>query len=257
LDSLVFVDDSPFEINLIKEKLPEVKTITVPNLLYEYHKIIQENLPLFFSMNKTVEDKARAKMYKQNMERAQILNSVENIEDYLSKLEISIIITRKDKSALDRIVQLTQKTNQFNLTTKRYANGNVQLFFDSPNYDVLSLNVKDKFGDFGITGVCIIKYDEEKAYLDTFLMSCRILGRNIEKVFIREILQYLDSKGLLEVRASYLKTIKNNQVENFYESNGFELIESIDSEKKNKFNLEIIKQEFNTINYIKVLLKVE
>jgi FkbH-like protein len=256
IDSFVFVDDSEFEINLINDKLPEVNTILVPQKLYDYPRLLLSCTDLFFSLNTTTEDTHRIKMYKQNIERTVAIGVMGNIEDYLASLEIKLNIALNDEKSLERIAQLTQKTNQFNLTTKRYGNGEIKHFFESSQYDILSFTVDDKFGSFGITGLCILRYENDNAILDTLLMSCRVLGRNIEKAFLFEIVKFCKGKRLKSIRASFIKTHKNGQVELFYESNGFSILKSEIDKKEYEINLNDLYLS-NPITYINVLWKTE
>lgn len=248
IDSLVFVDDSDFEINLVKEFAPQVITIQVPKEKYMYPDEIRKSMKLFYSKNETNEDSARVKMYKEELQREIVKSSFLNIEEYLKSLELKLKIYKDDVQLVQRISQLTQKTNQFNLTTKRYTEAEVKLFTDSELYHVFAFGVKDRFGDFGITGVAIVRLENEEAIFDTFLMSCRILGRKIEIKFIDEILHYLSNKGVRIVRSSFIKTPKNAQVENFYEGIGFSL-DSSDNQNKN-YSILLEKHHYNTINFI-------
>lgn len=258
IDSIIFIDDSEFELNLINEKLPQVQTIPVPRNLYQYPILLKSKAGLFFSLNRSNEDLGRSKMYLDNIARNEGLKSSQNIDDYLGSLNIQLCLSNKDKSAFDRITQLTQKTNQFNLTTKRYATGDMGVFYNSNNHDVFSLEVKDKFGEFGITGVAIISYENEEAFIDTFLLSCRILGRNIEKVFFSEILRTIVRKNVKKIKALYIPTIKNAQVESFYDEMGFTLKEEVENSKKYFLESSKINNiNFDKYNYISVLWKTE
>ena len=256
IDSFVFVDDSEFEINLVKDKLPDVHTIHVPQKLYDYPRLLLSLSDLFFSLTSTKEDGLRIEMYKQNLARTDAIQTAGNIEDYLASLEIRLTISLNEQDSLERIAQLTQKTNQFNLTTKRYGNGDIKTFIESTKYDILSFSVDDKFGSFGITGLMILRYEDNTATIDTLLMSCRVLGRNIEKAFLYETLKFCRDKGLNVIQAAYLRTHKNDQVSSFFESNGFSLINSNDDQKDYEINLNDFGNS-NPINYIKVLWKAE
>ena len=252
IDSLVFIDDSRFEINLINDFLPEVKTFLVPERLHEYPSLINKISNLFFNLNISEEDKKRTLMYQENLLREKNSKSFENIDSYLESLDISIVLSNKKKSALDRLAQLTQKTNQFNLTTKRYSTSELCSFYDSDNYDVFSIDVSDKYGSSGITGLCIVEYKQKKAIIDTFLLSCRVLGRNIEKIFLNEIIREILNKEVDNIFASYIKTHKNSQVENFFEENSFLLKSETTDLKEYDFDFNIIQ---NKIKYINVIWK--
>lgn len=256
VDSFVFVDDSSFELNLIRDRLPEVKTVAVPERLYDYPQLILEQLKLFFSINESAEDLNRVLMYKQNEERESAKSQASNIEDYLASLDISVTFSNKDKESFERLVQLTQKTNQFNLTTKRYATGDMDYFYNSPEYDVISLEVADKFGNFGITGLCIIKYFEKTATIDTLLMSCRVLGRKVENVFLSEVINRAKQKGNQWLFATYKATRKNSQVNELYDKHGFTMIASNEEEKN--YQMELVEGVTeNKVEYIKTSWKSE
>jgi FkbH-like protein len=251
IDSLVFIDDSKFEINLINEVMPSVKTIQVPENLYEYPILLLNSLDLFFSLSSSNEDKNRTEMYISNELRQKDKNNFGDFESYLKSLDILLTISNKDKKAIDRIVQLSQKTNQFNLTTTRYTNNEIEYFFQSIEHDIFTLNVSDKYGESGITGLCIVKYDHDNAYIDTLLLSCRILGRNIEKVFLFQILQMIKTKNKKNIFSKYIKTLKNNQVQDFYENSNFELISQTGNTKEYLINAQTDLN--NNINYINVI----
>ena len=196
LDSFVFVDDSYFEVNLIREYLPEVTVLQVPERLYEYPKMLRENAELFYDLTVTTEDSKKIKMYKQQFKRETSKKKFENIEDYLASLELKVCIFENDNSIIPRISQMSQKTNQFNLTTKRYTETDIQNLINDSNFDIFAFTISDKFGESGITGLSIINYnyDDNTAEIDTLLMSCRIIGRNIEYAFINNVIDRIKEK---------------------------------------------------------------
>ena len=206
LDAMVMVDDSPFEINLIREQLPEVTAI-YPNSL---SSTVVMSFDLTGSFSKT-------RQYKENYQRAKAKEEFTDIDDYLASLDMELTIKINDKSQTERISELTMKTNQFNLTTER---------IDSPERikglmkypcRVYSLSVKDRFGDNGLTGVCIIRGNT----IHEFLLSCRILGRGIEYAFMDFIIKDLKKTGHIGITAYYRQSNKNIQVRSFYDSCGF------------------------------------
>lgn len=250
IDSLVFVDDSNFEINLINELLPEVSTIQVPKELYAYPSIIRNNLSLFYGKNQTREDLDRLKMYQQANKREVEKIACGSMEEYLSSLNLQLGIYVNDPKYVSRIAQLTQKTNQFNLTTKRYTERDIKSFMESENYKVFACDLKDKFGGFGLTAVAIIKIEEQIAILDTLLMSCRILGRNIELKFIDEILKHLNKSDIHTIHSSYNQTAKNDQVKDFFERVAFEVNEQNLSNKL--YSKKIKEYIFHQLEYIQI-----
>lgn len=250
LDSIVFIDDSDFEINLVKEYLQEVYTIQVPKNLYEYPSLFRKNIDLFYSILSTKDDAARVKSYKDQVVREQAKNSYGSINEYLESLDLEMIIYIDHKDLIERMAQLTQKTNQFNLTTKRYTFTQVEDFVKTNQYITFAFEVNDKFGKFGITGESFVSIKGHEATIDTFLMSCRVLGRNIELKFLEELVLYLESKGITQIKSSYVKTQKNQQVEDFYERAGFTLTGDFGELKNYELNIKDHKKV--AINYISV-----
>lgn len=222
LDSIVFLDDNPVERMEVKTSLPMVNIVDFPDDISKLPSILKE-LP-FYSLKLTEEDKKRNEMYKQDVERNQ-LKSESNLNDYLYKLKTKIIIKKNDITSLDRITQLINKTNQFNLRTKRYTDKQVESMMKSEDFMVLSLTVSDKFGNLGLTGVIILQNLGKSTFIDNFLLSCRILSRKIEKQFFIEASKHINTEI---IESEYIPTLKNEQVKDFYKEIGFEEI-SIDN----------------------------
>jgi FkbH-like protein len=250
LDSIVFFDDSDFEINLVKEYLPEVFSVQVPKSLYEYPALFRKNIDLFYSILSTKDDVARVKSYKDQVVREQAKNSYGSINEYLESLELEMIIYINDKDLIERMAQLTQKTNQFNLTTKRYTFTQVEEFVKTDQFITFAFELNDKFGKFGITGESFVSIKGHEATIDTFLMSCRVLGRNIELKFLDEMILYLERVGVTQIKSSYIRTQKNQQVEDFYERAGFILTGDFGEVKTYEFDIKDHKKV--AINYISV-----
>jgi FkbH-like protein len=250
INSIVFIDDSDFEVNLVKELLPDVNTFQVPKRLYEYPKFLRNISESFYTISITNDDLARTHSYKSQLLRENNKKDFLNINDYLNSLNLEVSIDIDNILKCERIAQLTQKTNQFNLTTKRYTISDIENFILSSNYIVMSMSVTDKFGDFGITGVSIIQLNQDIAYIDSFLLSCRVIGRNIEFVLLNEIAKLLSKKNVKKIQSTYIKTFKNSLVSNFYDEAGFPIINN-SSELK---SYEIILTDFyyDKLNTIKV-----
>lgn len=225
IDSIVFFDDSVIERELVKSMLPEVTVIDVPADTSKYSEAIR-NIIEFEYIKLTDEDLSRNSMYSNNKERNGAQQKFSNVEDYLKSLKTKVILEYSNEFSIPRIAQLTQKTNQFNMTTKRYTQEDIESFHNSQDYVVISIKVKDIYGDNGLTGVCIVKIDGNCARIDTFLLSCRVLGRNVEFAFLNKIISLLQRKGIDTVYASYLMTEKNKVNENFYLRAGFSTQES-------------------------------
>jgi len=221
LNSMVFVDDSDFEVNLIRQELPEVTVIHLPKDKTVEYKEILASCGFFDTLTISHEDRQRGLMYKAEAQRKELQVQTPDLESYLKSLEMEVEIKFTDDFTISRIAQLTQKTNQFNLTNRRYSDADIKAFAESKDADVLYLRLLDKFGDSGIVGVCILKYKDHRSYLDTFLLSCRVLGRGVEDTLINQALKLAKKRGCREVIGEYLPTSKNIQAKDFLPKHGF------------------------------------
>lgn len=244
LDSIVFADDSEFEIDLIRKELPEVTTLHLPS---EKAFAFSDELisPGWFdTLTITEEDKIRGQAYKAEATRKLMYSKATDLESYYRSLELVAEIRLADAFIIPRIAQLTQKTNQFNLTTRRYSEAEIQAFATGESYDVLSLKLGDRFGDLGIVGACILEYRNGKALIDTFLFSCRALGRKAEEVLLNCCLYVAKTRGCTAAVGFYYPTRKNAQVEGFYPSQGFENPLDIENQGKSyQYNLEKFRKQ--------------
>ena len=244
LDSFVMVDDSPFEANLIKEQLPEVTVLQVTERLYEYPRMLRDNLGLFYNLSSTAEDAKKAGMYKEQERRESSKQEFTDIKDYLASLGMKMTVYQDDKSIIPRMSQLTQKTNQFNLTTRRYTERDIEGFIEDERTKVFAFSISDKFGDSGITGLGIIRIgDDNCAVIDSFLMSCRVIGRDAEFAFMNCLIDYLKGRKVELVSAQYIKTQKNEQVMDFFDQCSFPLKSSTESERNYSLNIKDYKSK--------------
>ncbi len=219
LDSMVFVDDNPTERELVRQNLPMVEVPEFPLQPYELPQFYEQLVKQYFHIyDVTEEDKVKTAQYKANAERARIQNSFSDLSDYIKSLDICITIEAANDFNIARIAQMTQKTNQFNLTTKRYTESDIRRFIEEGR-SIWCISVKDRFGDNGITGCIIVDGDR----IDTLLLSCRILGKEIEYAFVKTILSLLKNNGINTLYAEYLPTAKNGQVADFYDRCGMNL----------------------------------
>ncbi len=253
VDSLVFVDDSPFEVNFIKEQIPEITVLQVPHRLYDYTKMLRETSGLFYNLSYTEEDKQKTEMYQQQVQRETVKKEYTDIEGYLSSMGLKLTIFEDDNSIISRMSQMSQKTNQFNLTTQRYTEGDIKSFIAKSDAKVFAFAISDKFGDSGVTGLCIINIDGNSkiADIDTLLMSCRVIGRNIEYAFMNYLTNYIKDCGINIVRAKYIQTQKNEQVKDFFDKCSFLLNDSGETEKNYVLNIRDYKSK--QIHYIEVI----
>jgi len=220
LDSMVFVDDSPFEISLVESELPQVETILLPQGKSAEYRNLLASCGLFDSLTLSSEDKSRGAMYRAETLRKKSKAKTPNLKEYYLTLEMEVVIEPANDFTIPRIAQLTQKTNQFNLTTRRYTELEIRTFAQSEEHDLICLKLSDRFGDSGITGVCLIRYDSLEAEFDLFLLSCRVLGRGVEEALLAGALELIRARGQAVAKGVYIPTQKNKQTEPFYETHG-------------------------------------
>lgn len=221
LDSMVYFDDDPVNREFVMQNLPSVLTVDLPKDPTEFSKILMQ-INDFNLLKITDDDILRGTMYYNEKQRKELQNTTSTLDDFLKQLNIKIEILKPDKYTMPRISQLTLKTNQFNLTTKRYQEEQIKEFAQNGKFLVGCAKVVDKFGDNGITGVFIIFKENEKIWIiDTFLLSCRVMGRNIEDAILSYILQKAKDSGVIKVIGKFIATNKNIPSENFLKEYGF------------------------------------
>ena len=226
LDSFVFIDDSDFEATFVKRELPSVTVYKVPERLYEYPTLFREIVNLFNPHVYTSEDQSRTLLYKIEQKRKESESNFNNIDEYLDSLGLKLYVSHNILDHVQRVSQLTQKTNQFNLSTKRYTSNEIRSFINDSNTHVLDFRLEDKFGDYGIIGLVIFICKDCNLYLDTFLLSCRSLGRGVEYEIINTLILYATKLNIKTIQTEYIKTPKNVQVENFLINSGMVEISS-------------------------------
>ena len=220
LDSMVFFDDDPVNREYVKSNLPEIQTVEISDP--SNSSKILKSMNDFQVLKITDEDTTRNKMYLEQRKRTELKTQVGDLQDFLKQLGISVKIKNADNFTIPRISQLTLKTNQFNLTTRRYQEEDIKKFLQDKDKIVECAHVQDKFGDNGITGVYVINKDNKQEWtIDTFLLSCRVIGRGVEDGMLYQIIEKARKEGVSKVRGEYIKTKKNKPAENFFPNFGF------------------------------------
>jgi FkbH-like protein len=248
LESMVFFDDDPVNRELIRSTIPQVLTPEIPEDPSQYPMMIQ-NLNDFDVLNITNEDTKRGEMYLQQRKRTELSQKSQNLDEFLKQMNIKVKIKSASEFTLPRISQLTLKTNQFNLTTKRYQEEDIRNFSCSSDKIVGSAQVIDKFGDNGITGVFIVNKDSDKEWsIDTLLLSCRVMGRGIEDGILDHIISQARIAGISRIKANYIPSKKNKPVENFLPNFGFKKEDGdwhyyVDEKVKKPKHIEIIVEK--------------
>jgi len=220
LDSIVFFDDDPINRDYMRSTLPQVLTVELSDSS-SYSETLK-SMNDFQVLKITNEDIKRSKMYLDQRKRTELQNQVGNLQDFLKQLNISVKIKKADEYTIPRISQLTLKTNQFNLTTRRYQEEDIRKFVNEKNKIVECAQIQDKFGDNGITCVYIVNKENQHEWLiDSFLLSCRVMGRGVEEALLGQIIKRAKTEGITKVKAEYIKTKKNKPTENFLSDFGF------------------------------------
>ncbi|MFC1525476.1 HAD-IIIC family phosphatase [Candidatus Latescibacterota bacterium] len=222
LDSMVFMDDNPREADHVRTALPEVEVINLPEGKPFLFRDLLASCGYFDVLSVSAEDKRRAGMYRAESARRRARPEHLELGDYLRSLEMVARVCLVDEASVPRVAQLTMRTNQFNLTTKRYSEGDIRRLSDADSSDVLYLQLEDRFGPLGIVAVAVLTYRGQTAHIDSFLMSCRVIGRGVEEVLIGQVVRQCILKGCKTVTADCVRTRKNEIVEEFYPSNGFQ-----------------------------------
>lgn len=228
-DHMVFVDDSNFECNLVKGMMPEVHVIQVNGEAAEYVETLLEG-GWFNTLELTNEDFQRADQYKSEVAREDFRAAYDSYEDYLRELAISVELFMPDELSMPRLAQLTQRTNQFNLTSWRLSEQEVQQMMEDENWLIVGIRSGDRFGDNGIVGAMFVLHikDSEGSLtfvVKNFLLSCRVFSRGIETCALREVLIWAQQKGAKKVFGEYIQSSKNGKYVDFFESNGFQAVE--------------------------------
>ena len=232
LDSMIFVDDSPVECARIRSAFPEVRVEPFPSN--------PADIPGFIAgmrgtqrLRVEAEDLMRAESLRANARRRRLRRETPDLEAFIRSLEIKLVIDRQNRIAIPRISQLTQRTNQFNLTTKRYSPGDIERFMDKGI--VYTMSMEDRFSDYGIVGAAIVTAAGTDAWeIDTFLLSCRAFGRRIESELLATLLADADAAGISVVRARYVATARNGMSRDFFPGHGFRLTERTNGELRFK-----------------------
>ncbi|MFH1916024.1 MAG: HAD-IIIC family phosphatase [Nanoarchaeota archaeon] len=224
LDSLVFIDDDPMNGAMVRENLPQVLVVDLPKDSALYVRTLKE-ISDFNTMQLTKEDFQKGQMYYQQRKRTELKIKMKDIDDFLKNLNLEVKIEPASDFTIPRISQLTKKTNQFNLTTKRYTEEDIRSFVNQSNFKVFSVGVKDKFGDNGLTGVLILEMRKDEYIIDTLLLSCRIIGRNVEKVLLKYAVDVAKEEGVKKLVGLFTPSEKNVQVKRFYPDHGFTVID--------------------------------
>jgi FkbH-like protein len=220
VDSLVFVDDNAFELAEVASALPELRCLQVPDELAALPTLLSGS-GLFRRIRVSGEDRHRTEMMRAEARRRSELETMDH-DQFLASLELCVTVVPVAEEHITRVAQLTNKTNQFNLTTIRRDENQIRGLVASENTDVYAIRVTDRFGDYGMVGVAVVERDRETSTIETLLLSCRVLARGVESAFLAAIADDAVAHGSTRLVGRYEPTPKNSQVATFYADHGFE-----------------------------------
>jgi FkbH-like protein len=220
LDALVFVDDNPAERALVRQLLPQVATPEIPTDPADYIRAVAQHR-FFEVISLSNEDFQRTEMYRANAQRKQTASDVGDLNDFLRSLEMRAWVGPVGDLEMDRTVQLIGKSNQFNLTTRRYSEGDIQAMLADSAWETRVIKLADKFGDNGLISVLLSRAEGDTLLIDTWLMSCRVLKRGVEQMALNHLAELALSRGLKSLTGEYIPTAKNVLVLNHYADLGF------------------------------------
>lgn len=224
-DSMVFFDDTPFERDLVRSALPEIQ---VPELSEDPADFLEQiaRWNLFEGRAATSEDLARNAYYQADSKRSDVRQKYEGLDDFITDLEMHAKILPIDGYTLPRALQLVQRSNQFNLTTIRHSEDTLKEFASSPDVSAFCIRLSDRLGDNGIIALVILRREDRRAIVDTWIMSCRVLGRKVEDVTVQQMVLAAQKMGCDEIIGQYIPSAKNGMVKNLYTEHGFEEMEN-------------------------------
>jgi len=251
LDAFVFLDDSPVERGWVRRSLPEVLVPELPADPAHYAAFLEE-LDVFESPSVTDEDRRRGRMYAQEAMRKRLESTSASLEDYLGGLKMKLAVEPLSRKTLARACQMIMKTNQFNLTARRHSEGEMLSLMESPDCEIYTLDVADAYGESGISGLAVLKYEADACRVDTYLLSCRILGRRIEETFLHVLIKAAGKRARRMI-GEYIPTKKNSQVKDYYRGSGFSPIPSEGAAER--FELDLAAERSSSCEFHELALK--
>ena len=216
LDSFLFIDDNPKECSEVESSCPQVVALALPANEQEIPDFLL-HVWAFDRLLVTTEDAARNAAYKEEVQRTQAARGASSLEEFIASLQLEVAIERVKTDQFARVAQLTQRTNQMNFTTIRRNEAELRALLDS-GAECLTVNVRDRFGDYGLTGVAILVTDPDAIRIDTFLLSCRVLGRGVEHKLLAHIEAMAQQRGIASVLLNIIPTDRNKPAQLFLES---------------------------------------
>jgi FkbH-like protein len=230
LDSMVFLDDNPLECDWMRQAFPEIlcweacDAAGVADPFVTLQRLRQTRV--FDKLSYTADDRRRGAMYREQQERQQLSQQVGSLEEFLQSLQMRVEIAPVDTFSFPRVLDLIHKTNQFNLTTTRHTEANLESIANDPQQAIFTIRVVDRFGDNGIVGVSIVRCEDSVAVIDTFLLSCRVIGRKVETALLTHLVEWASARNLEYLLGRFIPTAKNAPAASLFFDHGFMQIEN-------------------------------
>jgi FkbH-like protein len=243
LDSFVFIDDNPAEIDIIRQFAPDVTGILLGSDPSLYIRQVAD-ARLFEPRSITAEDADRADAYKQEAQRQALQSNFTDMASYLESLSMKCVIAEFRSVDVPRIAQLIGRSNQFNLTTRRRTESEVLQLVNDPAHCAYTMRLEDRFGDNGLIAIVVGRVDGETFDVDTWLMSCRVLNRQVEEETVNEMVRLARLRGCTRIRGVYLPTKKNGMVRDLYPRMGFSVV--VDEADRREFELDVAAHATNS-----------
>ena len=243
-DAIAFLDDNAAERLWVRQSLPEVCVIELGDDPMTFADALRRT-PVFERLGLSSEDKQRSRQYAEQRQRNDLHGSVASLEDFYRSIDMHLDVFSVTPVDIARVSQLTQKTNQFNLTTRRYSEADISRFLDDPSFDVFAAKVTDRFGDSGIIAVAIVETKDKTAHLDTFLMSCRVIGKTIETGILSIIADRLKARGVTTLVGHFVASAKNYPASSFLADHGFK------ENKAQGWQIELLEVSLQVPDWIK------
>jgi FkbH-like protein len=226
-DAIALLDDNPVERERVRLEMPEVKVIDLPERVEGFARALRE-CPFFERLTLSEEDRQHTRFYREQRQRAELAHKLGTLEDFYKSLDQEVVIAPVTAETITRVAQLTQKTNQYNVTTRRYTEQQIEDLTSRPGWNVYSVQVKDRFGDNGIVGVMAARIEAEICEIDTFLLSCRVIGRTIETAMLGFLAETSKAEGASFLQGRFIPTKKNAPIRELYPAHAFTAIDSED-----------------------------
>ncbi|MGE5473425.1 MAG: thioester reductase domain-containing protein [Ignavibacteriales bacterium] len=248
LDSFIFIDDNPIECSKMVENHPEVLTLQLPTE-EEFIPMFLKHVWAFDKVKVTKEDSLRTTMYQAEKKRKEIKNTGLSLEDFIRNLGIKVSMRLIHDVEIPRVSQMTQRTNQFNLSTIRRSEEEISKLIKDKKTKCFAIEASDRLGDYGIIGLVILKDQGSKLFIDTFLLSCRILGRRVEDAVFSGIRRFAEELGIKQIVANYIPTEKNKPILDFIERLQWSIVKKYEKHAEYKGEVSCLPQQIEHIEF--------